>query len=265
VQTTTADGTTLYYETTGEGETVAFVGEAGYGAWQWSWQYARLAGPREALVWDLRGTGRSDCPPGPYDVDRLAADFEAVLADSGTERGHVVGAGLGGMVALRYAREYGRARTLTLFGVPPAGGEVRESELRALHAPPDDPAALRDSLAVALSPEFRTRQPDTLDRICEWRREEDATVEGFTAQVEAVTSFAAGPLHELTVPALVCHGIDDSIVPLQAGKRLGTGLPNGTFEAVEGRHLCFVEQARPVTDRLFAFLDEHATDRDRRA
>ncbi|ERG88258.1 MAG: hypothetical protein J07HX5_00401, partial [halophilic archaeon J07HX5] len=33
------------------------------------------------------------------------------------------------------------------------------------------------------------------------------------------------------------------------------GLPKATFEPVVGRHLAFVEQSRPVTDRLLGFLE----------
>ena len=172
--TTTADGVDLFYEMAGYGETVTFVGEAGYGAWQWGWQADALTGPFETLVWDLRGTGRSGCPPGPYSVDTLAADLEAVLSAADVDRTHLVGAGLGGMVALRYARQYGRARSLTLFGTVADGSLVDESALRGLHAPRDDPAALRSSLEGAFTATYRSQQPDVVDRICEWRAEEDA-------------------------------------------------------------------------------------------
>lgn len=252
---TTSDGVDLYYETAGEGETVALVGEAGYGAWQWGWQADTLTGPYETLVWDLRGTGRSDCPPGPYDVDLLAADLEAVLADSETDRTHLVGAGLGGMIALRYARRYSRARSLTLFGTVADGTLVDGPALRALHAQPDDPTALRSSLEGAFTARYRHEQSGVIDQICDWRAEEDADSEGFEAQLAAVCGFEAGPLYGVTLPTLVCHGVDDPVVPAAAGRRLARELPRGTFEPVEGRRLHFIEHSRAVTDRLVAFLD----------
>jgi len=256
VPTTTAEGVDLHYRTAGSGETVAFVGEAGYGAWQWGWQHDALAGPFATLVWDLRGTGRSDCPPGPYDVDRLAADLEAVLADSDTDRTHLVGAGLGGMVAVRYARRYGRARSLTLFGATAEGTAVDEAAMRALYAPPDDRAARRSSLDGALTDTYRTDQSEMIDRICAWRADGDAGPEGFEAQLAAMLGFDAGPLYEQTLPTLVCHGVDDPVVSLETGRRLAEELPRGRFEPVEGRRLHFVEHSRAVSDRLVTFLDE---------
>jgi pimeloyl-ACP methyl ester carboxylesterase len=254
---TTRDGVELHYERAGAGETVAFVGEAGYGAWQWGWQYDRVAGPFEALVWDLRGTGRSDAPPGPYSVDSMAADLEAVLAAAEARRAHVVGVGLGGMIALRYAREFGRAATLSLFGTAADGDRVDETALRDLHATGDDPERLRDSLSGAFSAAFLDRS-DTVEQVCAWRRAEDAGAETFRAQAAAALGFAAGPLYELDVPALVCHGIEDPVVPVSVGRALGRDLPHGSFEAVEGRHLCFAEHARAVNDRLLYFFGEHA-------
>ena len=255
--TTTSDGAELYYDVTGSGETVVFVGEAGYGAWQWGWQHGKIAGPYEALVWDLRGTGRSDAPPGPYDVDRLTRDLEAVLSAAGVRDVHLVGAGLGGMIALRYVRAFNRAATVTIFGAAASGDAVNERALRDLHAPPDDSGALENSLTGAFTGTFMAAEPGLVAQICEWRREEDADSAGFTAQADAMLKFDAGALYELTVPALVCHGLDDPVMPVEEGESLAEGLPRSEFEPVEGRRLCFIEHSVAVTDRLLAFLDEH--------
>jgi len=248
----TRDGVSLYYEQAGSGETVAFVGEAGYGAWQWGWQHDAVAGPFEALVWDLRGTGRSDAPPSPYDVDTLAADLEAVLSDSGARRAHLVGAGLGGMVALRHARKYDRTATLSLCGVAP-GETIDEAAFRALHA--EHSPAIRASLAGAFSASFCDRS--IVEQICEWRAQEDASAAAFEAQAAAALEFEPGPLYEQQLPTVVYHGVDDPVVPVPAGRHLAADLPRGTFEPVEGRHLCFIEHARAVNDHLVTFLDEH--------
>jgi pimeloyl-ACP methyl ester carboxylesterase len=241
----------LYYETDGDdaGETVAFLGEAGYGAWQWGWQHGGLAGPFETLVTDLRGTGRSDAPPGPYAVDDLVADVRAVLDDHGPRRVHVVGAGLGGMVALELARRSSRPRSLALLGTAAVGAGL---SLEPLYGPPDDPDALESSLAAALSRAFLDANPDAVERIVDWRAAEDATPAAWTAQVAAVEGFdLADRLYEVDCPALVLHGRDDAVWPVERGRRLADGLPRGEFHALDGGHLIGVERAREVNDRLF--------------
>lgn len=262
-------GVGLYYEVGGSGDgdgaeshqPVVFVGEAGFGAWQWSVQHSEVAGPRRAIAWDLRGTGRSDAPAGPYDVRDLAADLEAVLADAGVEAVHVVGAGLGGMVGLRYAREYGRARSLALFGTAADGQDVDEGALRGLY-PEDgdpDPEAIRASLDGAFTPEFRTEQAEFVDHVVEWRRAEDAGPEAREAQLAALLGFEAGPLYEVDVPALVGHGVDDPVVPPAAGAALAEEVPRGEYVPVAGRHLAHVEAGSAVTDRLLAFVESVET------
>ena len=254
--TVTREGVDVHYETDGDGETVAFVSDVGYGAWLWGWQHRAVAGPRQSLVWDLRGTGRSDTPPGPYDVDTLAADFEAVLADAGVSSVHVVGAGLGGMVAMRYAREYDRARSLALLCTSANGDDIDTDTLRGLHPGRRDEKTLRASLSGAFSPAFLDARPDLVDDIVGWRREEDADRDAVAAQIEAMSGFEAGPLYELTLPTLVCWGIDDPVLPASAAKRLATDLPRGTGESVEGRHCCFIEHSRAVTERLLAHVED---------
>lgn len=248
--TTSNDGVTLHYETTGDGPTVVFINDAGYGAWLWGWHHDAVAGPYEALVWDLRGTGESDTPGGPYDVATLAADLEAVLSDHDARSAHLVGAGLGGMVALQYAHEYSRARTLTLYNTAASGDAVDVDALDALSL--DEGA--EESLSGAFSEQFRENATGLVDRIGEWRAAEDAAGEAFAAQAAAMTDFDAPPLYEVTVPAEVYYGVDDPVVPTEA---LAQDLPRASAQAVEGRHLSFVEHATAVTDRLVSFLDEY--------
>lgn len=239
----------LYYEVDGDGPTVVFINDVGYGAWLWGWHYDAVAGPCETVVWDLRGTGRSDAPPGPYDVGTIATDLEAVLADHGVGSAHLVGAGLGGMVALEYAHQYSRARSLTLYCTAESGDAADRDALDALA--PDAPS----SLAGAFSPAFRKHDPALMERIDGWRAEADATGDARTAQVAAMTAFDAPPLYEITQPAEVYYGLDDPVVEPEAAQSLAAALPRGTGEAVEGRHCCYVEHAPAVTDRLLALLD----------
>ncbi|MDG5778241.1 alpha/beta hydrolase [Haloarculaceae archaeon H-GB2-1] len=258
--TATNRGVDLYYDVAGDGETVAFVNDVGYGAWLWGWQHAALAGPHETLTWDLRGTGRSDAPAGPYDVRTLAADLEAVLKDHAVRDVHLVGAGLGGMVALEYGRRYGRAETLTLFGTAASGVDVADDALDSLFAPRDDPDGLRSSLENAFAADVEAH-PEVVEDVVSWRADEDADSNGWESQAAAMRGFDASDwLYEVTQPAQVFHGVDDAVVPASAGERLAEDLPRGEYRAVEGGHLCFIEEAAAVNDALVGFLDEQTAD-----
>lgn len=243
------DGTTLRYATAGpeDGEAVALVGEAGFGSWQWGWQHGAL-GPFRTIAVDLRGTATTADPPsGPCDADTLAADLESVLADAGVRRVHLLGFGLGGMVCLRHAREYGRVRSLTLVGTAASGESIDRAGFEAVFEDPD-------ALSELFTPTFREERPDIAGLVAERRREGDPSTEVREAQLAAALSFDADPLYELDRPALVLHAVDDPVVPTSAGEELAEGLPRGTFEPVEGRRLAHVEHSVAVNDRLDGFL-----------
>lgn len=252
----TNDGVSLRYETAGSGDPVLFLGDVGLGAWQWGWQYAALAGPFETVVAETRGCGDSDDPPGDCSTATLSRDAAAVLSDHGVRSAHVVGAGLGGMVALELARNTGRVRSLTLIGTATAGAEYDPAPL---YADPGDETALRESLSSVFSAEFAAAQPEVLDRIAEWRAVEDASREAWERQAAALDEFEIGALYEITEPALVVHGENDALCPVSVGAELAEGLPRGEFHSVEDAgHLVHVEASKVVNDRLVAFLDfEH--------
>ncbi len=252
--TTESAGCEIYYERT-EGdpdrEPVVLVGELGLGAWQWGWQYAGLSG-RETIVYDHRGTGRSAVPPGPYTMVNLVDDFEAVLGETNTNRAHVIGLGLGGCVGLAAARQTGRVRSLTLVGTPVSGGGYDASELQA---DPADSSALRASTEALLSGAFCESQPSVVDQIVEWRSEEDADPAAQTAQQAAIEGFDAEPLYEITRPALVVAGGQDSVVDTAESRRLANDLPRGEFqEFPEAGHLVGVERSAALNDRLVDWL-----------
>ena len=256
-------GVDLYYETAGEGPPVAFVGDAGLGAWQWGWQHRAVAGSFGTLVYDHRGVGRSTGVDADQSVPTLAADLRAVLGGAGVGRPHLVGAGLGGLVALAYAREHA-VRSLTLFGATPGGDHPRAELPPAGERPtpcvaPANADAVRSSLAALLSAEFREAQPDAIDGIVEWRGDEDAPVEVCERQQAAIDAYGATDLYEVTAPALVVHGEADRLVPAEDGRLLAASLPRGEYVGFDGAgHLMGVERSRPVNDRLLAHLEAQA-------
>jgi len=262
----TEDGVELYYELIGGGPTVAFVPTIGLGAWQWAWQHEAIAGPYQTLAFDLRGTGRSGHPEESFDVDRLVADLEAVLADAGCRRVHLVGQGFGGLLALEYARQFDRARSLALFATPDGSAEpVDASRQRieqrvAVNASDLDAERLRQSLSALLSADFRDAQPEVVDGIVEWRTDDDATPDGWQAQLAAFDGYTREwPLYELPLDTLLCQGTADELVDPECSRRLADGLPNVEYVTFEDAgHLVTVERSRPLNDRLLGHLEDAA-------
>lgn len=254
-----ADSCEIHYSRAGENPdapAVVLLGELGLGAWQWSWQYGALAGPCRTIVVDLRGAGRSDTPAGPYAMGDLVGDLEAVLTDCSIRAAHLVGCGLGGVVALAAARRTNRARSLTLIGTPPSRAAFDPDPVSP---DPDDTAALRASTTSLLSTAFVDHGDAPVEQIVEWRGEEDATPTGRAAQLAALDGFDPEPLYELTLPARVVAGGEDPAVDPEACRRLAEELPNGELKMYpEASHLVTVERSAALNDFLLGFVESVA-------
>ncbi|ADB59061.1 alpha/beta hydrolase fold protein [Haloterrigena turkmenica DSM 5511] len=283
----TRDGVSIYYEydeSEGDGTPVVFVQGLGYGRWMWRWQREAVADDRDVIAPDNRGTGRSDAglPPllprlprklrapllfklAGYSIGGLAADLEEVLADAGIRRAHVVGASMGGMIAQRYALEYTRAETLTLcctsHGGPDAVPVPDETQEFIFDVPDgaNERETIRHRMRPAFTERFTNRNPHLMDRIIEWRLEQDADDPAREAQAAAVLDFdVSDRLEGLRVPTLVLHGTDDRVVPFENGLLLEEAIPNARLERFEGgSHCFFIEHADRVNEELRAFLADH--------
>ncbi|OXM53343.1 alpha/beta hydrolase [Amycolatopsis thailandensis] len=96
----TDDGRELWTSATGRGEPILCC-HGGPGLWD---MFGTLdPGPGFRLIrWDQRGAGRSD-PRGPYTLDRMVADVDAVREWHGLDRVPVLGHSWGAHLGLLYA------------------------------------------------------------------------------------------------------------------------------------------------------------------
>ena len=262
--TTINDGISLYYEESGpsDGEPVVLVEGLATGRWMWRRQRDALDDEYRVIVPDNRGTGRSDAPEGPYTIQEMTADLEAVLADADIDRAHVVGASMGGMIAQRYALDYDRTATLgllcTTHGGPDAIPIPEETQAQMFAAPEgaDERERIKHRMRPAVSDSLYDENPELVEQIVDWRLEQNTDEAAREAQAAGVLNFdTSDELDELTVPTLICHGERDRVVPVENAHLLHEKLPESRLEILDdGHHLFFFEDAEWVTERLHEFL-----------
>ena len=113
------DGVRLYYEAHGQGLPLVLTHGAGWDHGQWAPQVPALGTEYQVIVWDVRGHGQSDLPPGPVDHDDFHRDLVALLDHLALPRAVLGGLSMGGHISLRTAaRHPERAAALILVGPP---------------------------------------------------------------------------------------------------------------------------------------------------
>ncbi|MFW6003187.1 MAG: alpha/beta fold hydrolase [Halanaeroarchaeum sp.] len=265
--TTDSDGVTIHYTVDGpeDAPPVLLVEGLGYGRWMWRWLTRDLTPSFRVVRPDNRGTGDSAVPEGPYTIEEMATDHARVLDDVGVEEVQVVGASMGGMIALALADRDERVETVTALCTShggPAAEPTPDAVVEHILSAPDgadERETIRHRMEPAVSPGFFDREAELAAEIVDARLEGDADDPGREAQAAAVESFDASEwVESIEVPALVMHGTADRVVPFENGERLAERLPRATFEPVDdGHHLFFIEQRDRVDRRIRRFLEEH--------
>src|SRR6516162_9063880 len=124
--TVLANGITLNYETSGEGEPLVLIPYLAADQACYAFQVAEYAKHFRCISVDLRGAGLSDKPEGPYTTDLFADDVAALMAAIGLERAHIAGLSLGAATGIWLAARYpAQVRSLSLHsGWPKSDGFV---------------------------------------------------------------------------------------------------------------------------------------------
>ena len=193
----------------------------------------------------------------PYLLDDMAADAVGLLDAQDIARAHIVGASMGGMIAQIVAAKHpGKTISLTSImsttgrpGLPAAAPEI----MGALMTPPASPS--REDRRKQFMTMFRTiGSPGFPATEAEIEALADAQVDrapynpaGVGRQMVAIMS--SEPRHELLAgvrcPALVLHGADDPLVPLEGGKDTAASIPGAELVVIPGMGHDFTEALMP--------------------
>lgn len=181
-------------------------------------------------------------PTLPYTLDDMADDGMAVLDAEGIGAAHVCGASMGGMIVQAMAIRHGaRVKSMTSIMSStgnPALPRARPEAMAALTAPPATnreqamERALNSSRIIG-SPGFPAT-PDDIREMAGRAFDRSFNPAGVGRQMAAVVAHGnrRPALETLTLPALVIHGRDDPLVPVQGGI--------DTWEAVAGADLMVI-------------------------
>ncbi|HQN96961.1 MAG TPA: alpha/beta hydrolase [Thermoanaerobaculales bacterium] len=250
---------------TESGHGPALVLVAGLGSSHRIWgDLPSLLGRRfTVLAIDNRGIGGSRAGH-PFSLTDAALDVVAAVDGRGHHRFALLGASMGGVIALAAAIAAPR-RTGCLVLASCAARLTRHGRrslelLRDLlqHLPPDrvGPALM----TIAFAPAFARRFPGLVEEAARLYGLDPADQPGATDQVERLlVGWDLRPqLAELEVPALVLSGDHDPIVAPEDSAELAGVLPRAELMTVTGAaHSVLAEGGREVLQKVVDFLAAH--------
>lgn len=259
-----ADGTRIAYEALGpeRGPPLLMLQGLGTDRRAWLLQLAAFSRRYRCLAVDNRGVGRSDKPPGPYDLEVMAADAVAVLDAEEVASAHVMGASMGGVIAqIIGVRHPSRVRSLVLACTgchhQPWRRELLESWAQAARTGGMGAVTGR---ALRWLVGSRSRRRLSLPAQLLGSRLLSVEPRCFVAQVEAILAASDEVRHELrriAVPTLVLVGSQDILTPVADAEELVELIPGARLAVLHGAgHALMLEQAGAFNRAVMGFLDD---------
>jgi 3-oxoadipate enol-lactonase len=256
----TRGGTQIYWDETGEGEPLLLI--MGLGAThEWWGRLTPIVAPHfRTVLFDNRGVGRSDAPPGPYSIPEMAEDAAAVLDAAGVDAAHVLGASMGGMIAQELALLHPtRVRSLILGCTACGGRESTPAKREVLDALGARSVMTRDEAMRVMVPYiFDTATPrERVEEDLALRLRTNVPNEGYFAQLQAIRSWAGthARLGSITAPTLVIHGETDELVPPENGRVIARAIPHATLAMLpHASHIFLTDQFEAASGTILSFL-----------
>lgn len=255
------EGTKIYWDERGAGQPLLLIMGLGSTSDLWYRLGPMLSAHYRTILFDNRGVGRSDAPPGPYSITTMASDAAVVMDAAGVGSAHVLGFSMGGFIAQELALHYpGRVRGLILAGTACGGKEaVRAApevlvalEARGVKTPEEgfwmmapynyDPSTLPTRIEEDLAASLRT----SLQR------------KSYIAQLQGIASWAGSHsrLSRLDAPVLIIHGESDQLIPPENGRILAHVIANARVVMIpRAGHRFMTDQPEAASEAILSFLD----------
>jgi 3-oxoadipate enol-lactonase len=257
----TVNGTRMAYRERGRGHGTALLLVHGFplDSRLWDAQVAGLPSLVHVIAPDLRGSGHSAVPPGPYDMDQHADDLAGLLDALAIRRVVVAGLSMGGYVAFALWRRHPeRVQALVLADTraEPDSPQARTNrDAAAVRVREIGAAAYAEEMLPRLLAPVSMANPRIRERALSMMAAQpvDGIVGALGGMRDRADSRALLP--GITVPALVIVGHNDSLTPPADARAMADGIPGSQLvEVPRAGHLSPLENPRSVNTALRAFL-----------
>jgi 3-oxoadipate enol-lactonase len=256
--TANVNGSTIHYETQGEGPPIVFV--HGLGGTSNVWHAQRLALSRylRVVAFDLTGSGRSDKGRRSYSIESWADENAGLMDQLGLQDAVIVGHSMGTVIVQHFAARYPqKTKAIVLAGalteLPPPGKEAFAK--RAETVEKEGMIGVADAvLQGALSPGTRERNPALTGMVREMLLSNDPGC--YAGHCRALMAGSArADQSRISCPTLLVVGDQDPVTPLAAQRQIASAIPGSRIRIVPNTaHLTMLETPEAFNAILLEFL-----------
>ena len=252
----------IYWEEHGRADAPPLILSPGLGgsAAYWAPNLDSLAQDHRVILYDHRGTGRSDrALPSGASVEGMADDVLALMDGLGLARATLIGHALGGAIGLAIALSApGRLdRLVVINGFAKADRHFRhcmEIRLALLHGSGIQAFVRAQPLflypARWISENFERLEAEEADHVAHFQGADNVE-----ARINALLAFdIEDRLGGIATPILLVAAEDDMLVPDSCSERLLDGLPDASLDVMLGGHACNVSEPDEFARILGAWL-----------
>jgi len=239
----------------------------GYGQYSahWTTVIPAFSKAYRVIIFDNRGTGRSDKPEPPYTMKMMAADAKGLLDAIGIDKANIFGVSMGGMIAQEFTLNYPDKVLNLVLGCTNCGG--KESVI-----PTPDALAFLFSPEMAKLPvaerarqtapwlwtkDFIDKHPEAVDMYVDITVKYPTPTNGFNGHATAIAGHdTCSRLPQIKVPTLVIVGDSDRLIPPENSKIIASRIPGAELVILKNAGHGFTqspEAARAILD----FLKRH--------
>jgi 3-oxoadipate enol-lactonase len=231
------NGIRTSYDVYGSGPALVLVhGLGGTGTDVWKKQIAELAHDFRVVVYDLRGSGRSEATPGPYTIELLVEDLHALVQALGLAPVALMGHSMGGSIVLAYADAHpdGVRATVGVGAPTRLPDQAREGlAARAETVESQGMNAVAETVATnGMAPSFRESHTEEFQEYISMLG--SANVEGYAAQCRALVAMDVTPsLRSIAAPVLLVCGELDGVSPPAANEAAASAIRDARLVRIE--------------------------------
>jgi pimeloyl-ACP methyl ester carboxylesterase len=254
----------MHYEVTGAGPPLLLISGLSAPSVGWALQVKALAPHFQVVTFDNRGVGATDLPPEPvYTTAQMADDAAAVLRHLNISRAHVLGASMGGTIALELALRHARLVRSLILACTWAEADARflhtvEAWISLAYRVPIEERLRHVVYPWLFSPAFFTAKENVetaFQRAMAYPHQTKAeAIERQGRGILAWNGSRVKRLSSIRVPALVLVGADDILTPPAFARALARTLPRARLSVLPGGHGFFLEHAELFNRTVLRFL-----------